>query len=118
MARDCSTYREFWPHYLAEHSRPGTRAFHFAGTALALVLLAAAAITLDPWLALAAVVSGYAFAWISHMAIERNRPATFTYPLWSLGADFKMWWLWLTRRLGPELSRAGVGDAGEAAVGD
>ena len=113
MAGRYQSFAQFWPFYLAEHSRPRTRALHYAGTTLvvAIVLLALAS---GRWLLLLAVpIAGYGFAWLSHMTVERNRPATFTYPTWSLMADFRMWALWLTGRLTPELERAGVRPDGE-----
>ncbi|MGF1549343.1 MAG: Mpo1-like protein [Sphingomonadaceae bacterium] len=103
-----TSFRGFWPFYLREHSRPGTRAFHYLGTSLVFLLAFALLVSGNFWLLLAMPLAGYFFAWLSHAAVERNRPATFSYPLWSLAADFKMWWLWLTGRLGPELERAGV----------
>ena len=106
--RAYSSFREFWPFYLREHARPATRAFHYAGTSLVVLLAIAAVATGTWWLLLAMPVAGYAFAWASHAAVEHNRPATFTYPGWSLRADFRMWWLWLTFRLRPELEAAGV----------
>lgn len=108
MQRDYRTFADFWPFYLRQHSQPRTRALHYAGTsAVVALILFAAATGRWTWL-LAIPVAGYGFAWAAHFAVEKNRPATFTYPLWSLAADFRMWWLWLTGRLGHELEKAGV----------
>jgi hypothetical protein len=100
------TFAEFWPFYLREHSRPATRALHFAGTTLSLLLIVLAIAARRPTLLLAALLCGYAFAWVSHFFVEHNKPATFKYPLWSFAADWKMWALTLRGRLGPELQRA------------
>lgn len=112
------SFAEFWPFYLREHAKPGTRAFHYAGTSLVVLLAIAGIATGNSWLLIAMPVAGYAFAWASHAMVERNRPATFTYPAWSLMADFKMWALWLTGRLGAELAAAGVGPDGQVARPD
>jgi hypothetical protein len=84
------SFRAFWPFYLGQHSRRGTRVLHYIGTSASLLLVAAAPFAHRPKLALIALVAGYAPAWLAHLFIERNRPATFRYPLWSLLADFKM----------------------------
>lgn len=106
--RTYTTFAEFWPFYLREHSRVATRRLHYIGTALVIALAIVAVLSQRWWLLLAMPVAGYFFAWIAHFRVERNRPATFTYPLWSLAADFRMFFCWLSGRLGPELERAGV----------
>lgn len=110
MTKTYTTFAEFWPFYLREHSKPATRALHYVGTSL-VVALAGYALLMGEWLWLIALpLAGYFFAWLAHFTIEKNRPATFTYPLWSLFADFRMWWLWLSGDLKAELERAGVAD--------
>ncbi len=99
-------FEDFWPFYLREHQRPATRALHYAGTTSVIALAGAAAATRSWWPLALLPVAGYGFAWTAHFAVERNRPATFTYPLWSLRADFRMWRLWVTGRLGRELQAA------------
>lgn len=84
------TFRDFYPFYLTEHRRSGTRRLHFAGTLLVLLTLAYAAASRRWALLLLMPVFGYAFAWVGHFFVERNRPATFQYPLYSLAGDFRM----------------------------
>lgn len=103
-----TTYREFWPYYLREHSKPETRAIHYFGTGLATTALVAGVVVAEPWLVAAALVAGYGPAWIGHFFIEKNKPATFTYPLWSLVSDYRMAFDWLSGRLPKELAKAGV----------
>ena len=105
MATRFRTYEEFWPFYVSQHMNATCRALHFVGTTFVLILLAAA-VLVTPWWILAALLAGYGFAWIGHFAFEKNKPATFTYPLWSLRGDFRMYRLILLGRMQPELRRA------------
>lgn len=106
--RPIETYADFWPYYLQEHSKPRTRAIHYLGTALSLGGIAGAVVTGNPWFVLGAAVGGYGPAWIGHFFIEHNRPATFTYPLWSLVSDYRMFFRWITGGLKSDLERAGL----------
>ena len=90
-AKKFSTMAEFYPFYLSEHSNRTSRRLHFVGTSLGLCWLAAAIVTLNPWFLPAGLVSGYAFAWVGHFFFEKNRPATFQHPFYSLLGDFVMY---------------------------
>ncbi|AHD15783.1 DUF962 domain-containing protein [Pseudomonas asiatica] len=84
------SFAEFYPYYLGEHSNPTCRRLHFVGTSLVIALLAYI-IGSGKWLLLLALpVFGYGFAWVGHFFFEKNRPATFTHPLYSLIGDFVM----------------------------
>ncbi len=85
-----SSFREFYPFYLSEHRHRTSRRLHFFGSWLALNWVALAALTMNPWWLLAALVSGYGFAWIGHFYFEKNRPATFRHPLYSFVGDWRM----------------------------
>lgn len=84
------SFRTFYPFYLTEHVHPVSRRLHVIGTGLVIATLVTAIVTLRPWLLLAAPLIGYGFAWIGHFVFEKNRPATFQYPLWSLMGDFRL----------------------------
>lgn len=116
--REHQTFESFWPFYLREHARPATRHWHYVGSTLAILVLLAAIVTRHWWGLLAVPVSGYFFAWVSHAFVERNKPATFTYPLWSLIGDYRMYVCFLAGRLDGELAKAGVAvDTGSAKPG-
>lgn len=102
------TLKEFWPFYLNEHAHKSNRTLHFVGSSLGLVIFAVALISSKYILILPALVSGYAFAWIGHFFIEKNRPATFTYPLKSFVSDWRMWYCTFMDRTEAEMQRFGI----------
>jgi hypothetical protein len=83
-------FEDFWPYYLGEHADSRTRLLHRAGTSTGLLLGVVALLTRRPRFLLAGLVAGYGAAWLSHAAIEHNRPATFSHPLWSLRGDLRL----------------------------
>lgn len=99
------SFEEFWPFYVKEHAKKTTRLLHFVGTTGAMGCLAGAVLFRKPWLLLAAPVVGYGPAWFSHFFIEKNRPATFTYPAWSLRADLVMWTKMMRGEMDAEVER-------------
>jgi hypothetical protein len=100
-----STFDEFWPHYVHAHRSPVNRALHYVGTTAALGTVAAAAVTLNPWWLLATPIAGYGPAWVGHFFFEKNKPATFQHPLWSLRGDIKMYGLALRGKMSAEVER-------------
>jgi len=94
-----ASFREFYPFYLGEHANPTCRRLHFAGSTLVLLSLVWVLATQN-WAGLVLLpLFGYGFAWVGHFFFEKNRPATFTYPLYSLIGDWVMYWQILTGKI-------------------
>jgi len=102
------SFEEFYPFYLGEHSDPRTRVCHYVGTASGVGVLVAGLSLGAPLLVAAAPVAGYAGPWFGHFFFEKNRPATFRYPLWSLLGDFRMLFEAATGRLDHTRFRPGA----------
>jgi len=99
------SFTEFWPFYLGEHLDPFSRALHYLGTISSNILLVIL-IWQQQWYWLPIVLLiGYAPAWFGHFIIEKNRPATFQYPIWSLRGDYKMLYLAIRGKIQDELKR-------------
>lgn len=85
-------FGEFYPFYLAEHANVTCRRLHFVGSLLVIATVVLALAGADArWLMLAPL-AGYGCAWTGHFFFEKNRPATFTHPLYSLAGDWVMFW--------------------------
>ncbi len=101
-----TSFWDFYPYYLTEHSDLTNRSLHFIGTAGVLMILGVAVVLQKWWMLALVPVCGYGFAWFGHYFIEKNKPATFTYPLYSLGSDFVMFWHILTGQIGKKMEEA------------
>jgi hypothetical protein len=99
MAARYSNFAQFYPWYLTQHADRRCRRAHFLGTSSAIAALVQYLDSLNPWWLLVAVLTGYGGAWIGHFAFEKNRPASFGQPLYSLRADWVMYWQMLTGKL-------------------
>lgn len=94
-----ASFREFYPYYLSEHRNLACRRLHFIGSTLVLALLVVGVVR-DDWRAFAAMpLAGYGCAWVGHFMFEKNRPATFRHPLYSLLGDWVMYGEMLRGRL-------------------
>jgi hypothetical protein len=96
---DFQSFAEFYPYYLQEHGNPTCRRLHFVGTFLVLSIVASVLAGASALLLLSLPVVGYGFAWVGHYVFEKNRPATFKYPFYSLAGDFVMFKDVLTGRI-------------------
>jgi hypothetical protein len=103
--REFESFEEFWPFYVGEHRKKGTRLLHFVGTTAAMGCVAGAIVFKKRWLLAVAPIAGYGPAWVSHFFIEKNKPATFEHPIWSLRADFVMWWKTIKGEMQAEVDR-------------
>lgn len=120
------TFAEFWPFYVSQHLNRTNRRMHFAGTSIVVFLIAHLLWMLGVVLFEASVrgfffsiifpvtaaehvgvalLGGYGFAWAGHFFFEKNKPATFRYPLWSLRGDLKLYGLMWQRKMDEEMRR-------------
>ncbi len=106
-------FASFWYYYLSQHMKTGTRALHYVGTWIAIIATGVAvtdqitnffALGTMRWLLVpAGIITVYVLGFISHWTIEKNQPATFTYPLMSVGGDLYMFWMITTRQVKPHV---------------
>jgi hypothetical protein len=99
------SFADFWPHYVRQHLNPRTRLLHATGSVLAVILFGLA-FAVNLWILVAVPVVGYAFAWYAHFFVERNKPATFDHPFYSLVADYRMLFLMMAGRMDEEVVKA------------
>jgi hypothetical protein len=97
--RNYGSFKEFYPFYLSQHTDRTCRALHFVGSSLVLICFVLAIITYSSLWLIGMPVCGYGFAWIGHFIFEKNKPATFQYPLYSLIGDWVMYWQMCTGKI-------------------
>ena len=84
--------KEFYPFYLSEHQNLTSRILHFILKGLVILCLIAAVLFHNWQFFVAIPFIGYGFAWVGHFFFEKNKPATFQYPAYSLASDFILFW--------------------------
>ena len=99
MDKECSNFKEFYPFYLSQHEDKTCRILHVIGTTIVLALFFTGIIHFNPRIWVFIPLAGYGFAWIGHAFFEKNKPATFKYPIYSFIGDWMMLKDVLTRKI-------------------
>lgn len=110
-----TSFAEFWPYYVLEHTHPINRALHFVGTTAGMICVVKALRRRSLKTLLKGPLIGYGAAWIGHFFVEGNKPASFNYPAWSFLADHVMWWKTLRGQMGEEVEKARAARAARTA---
>ncbi len=113
MVKEYKSLKQFYPYYLTEHQNETSRMLHFVGTGAFLFLLFYSIFQNRYGLLWMCPIVGYGFAWVGHFFFEKNKPATFKYPLMSLASDFIMFWHIITLQLPSKMKEAKENIAGE-----
>jgi hypothetical protein len=100
-----SSFAEFWPYYVGEHLNPLNRKLHFIGSTLGAATAIGSIVTGQLYALPLAPVLGYGFAWVGHFFVEKNKPASFKYPLYSFMGDWVMWYKIVTGTMDEEVRR-------------
>jgi len=106
MERKYHTLKQFYPYYLTEHANPVCRAMHYTGTTMLLFVVGAAVYFGQAKILFLLPIVGYGFAWLGHFVFEKNKPATFQYPLYSLASDFIMYFHFWTGQIDKKMAEA------------
>lgn len=85
-----ASFKEFYPYYLSEHRHPVCQLLHVTGSTIVLCLLVWILFFRDWSMLIYLPIIGYGLAWVGHFFFEKNRPATFTHPLYSFMGDWVM----------------------------
>ena len=91
MNKEFKDFEEFYPYYIDEHKNKYNKLLHFIGTTIFIIFIIIFLASLDPKYVFYGFLSGYAWAWVGHFLIEKNKPATFYFPLYSLRGDWRMY---------------------------
>jgi len=105
METKITSFKEFYPFYLSQHANKTCRLLHVIGTTVVMALTLTSMLYLNPILLIFVPIAGYGFAWVGHFFFEKNKPATFKYPLWSLKSDFKMYFDILSNKLSLDVTK-------------
>ena len=85
-----TSFKDFYPYYLSEHKVKTNKILHIIGSIAGFSFLFYIVYIEKYKFIPVSFLFGYTFAWTGHFFFEKNKPATFKYPLYSFIGDWVM----------------------------